>query len=82
MEKPLVCRPLRTADLLAPFLENELPRFQEALELGALLVFDRTKIRLRPLPLNPDQATLTNLDRKTGWNSEPWFRSSRSGHPE
>ena len=44
---------LATADLLAPFLQKELPRFQEALELGALLVLDKTRIRLRTLPLIP-----------------------------
>jgi predicted nuclease of predicted toxin-antitoxin system len=48
----LIRRPdLPTADLLAPILQKELPRFQEALGLGALLVFDKTRIRLRPLPL-------------------------------
>jgi predicted nuclease of predicted toxin-antitoxin system len=48
----LVRRPdLPTASLLVPILLAELPRFQEALELGALLVLETKRIRLRPLPL-------------------------------
>lgn len=50
----LIRRPdLPTADLLAPFLLKELPRFKDDLDRGALLVFDKTRIRFRPLPLVP-----------------------------
>jgi predicted nuclease of predicted toxin-antitoxin system len=49
----LIRRPdLPTTGLLAPVLHIELPRFQEALSLGALLILETKRIRLRPLPLS------------------------------
>jgi predicted nuclease of predicted toxin-antitoxin system len=50
----LIRRPdLPTIDLLGPFLQKELPPFQEALDRGCLLVFDKSRIRCRRLPLIP-----------------------------
>jgi len=49
----LVRRPdLPTTGLLAPMLLKELPRFEEALRHGALLILEAKRIRLRPLPLS------------------------------
>ena len=49
----LIRRPdLPTTGLLAPVLRIELLRFQEALDLGALLILEMKRIRLRPLPLS------------------------------
>ena len=48
----LLRRPdLPTAQLLAPVLLAELPRFKEGLEAGALLVLEMKRIRFRTLPL-------------------------------
>ena len=48
----LIRRPdLPTASLLAPVLLLELPRFQEDLTNGALLILESKRIRFRPLPL-------------------------------
>jgi len=43
---------LPTTRLLAPVLLRELPRFQDALAHGALLVFEKDRIRCRSLPLS------------------------------
>ena len=42
---------LPTSGLLAPVLLRELPRFQDEIANGAMVVLEQNRIRCRPLPL-------------------------------